>query len=597
MEDKNLAHMFLNRSRSHKKNPFILSYRKDNWNVLSWRYARRTVRKLCLGFISLGVKPGDRVALLATNRAKWVFCDLAILSAGGVVVPIQHNSTPGQIRHIVRDSKSRFLIIADYNQLRKFTTGDGEYPDVEKIIVMEMVSGIKERDKLVTSFSEIQMRGKSHHRSHTYEERIDQIHMDDPATINYTTNVEGEVKGIILTHGNIYSNLKVIGDILGVSEEDVTLHSLPLPYGPCRLFGYFSPIYSGGTMVIGDKADMEEKLFRSTQPTIALVVPRNLESIRRRIITKVESGGALRRKLYPWALEVGKRVLKNKTEGKGLSFSESTRHFFANLFVFMKIRSDFGGKMKFCICSGAPLVYKLAEFFHIIGIPVLDAYGMTESSYLMAMNRPNDFKLGTVGKAIPGVKIRLSKKGEIQCRGANVMKEFLDDEQKTIQAVPGDWLSSGDLGEIDEDGFLKITGREKDIIITNGGETIAPKAIENALTINRHIKQASIIGNDRKYVTAIIVPDLEELRAYAKANGFHFTDMTDLLYSDEARTLLELAISEVNKELIKHEALADFIIAESEFTTANNMLTAALRNNRSVIEKFYATQIERMYES
>ena len=597
MDDKNLAHMFLNRSRTHKKNPFILSHRKDHWNVLSWRYSRRTVRKLTLGFISLGVKPGDRVAILASNRAKWVFCDLAVLSAGGVVVPVQHNSTTQQIQHIVQDSKSRFLIVSDYNHLRRITSEDSEYPDVEKIIVLEMVTGVKERSSRVTSYSDIKARGKDHHRSHTYEERIEQIQMDDPATIIYATDLEGESKGIVLTHGNLLSNVKALAEILKGSEEDVVSHALPLPYGPCRLFGYFFPIYIGGAMVLAESADMEEKLLRVSQPTITLAVPRNLESFRKKIITGAERGGTFNRKLFAWAYRVSENVFESKIQAKSISLWQRIKHYFAKITVFQKIKKQLGGKLKFCICTGAPLAPELAKFFHIVGIPVLDAYGLTESTCLITMNRPDEFKLGTVGKAVPGVKVRLSNQGEIQCRGPNVMKGFFEDEEKTSEIMAGEWLSTGDLGELDDHGFLKITGRKKDVIITSGGLTVSPKAVENALTINRHIKQANIVGNGRKYITAILVPDLSELRSYANHHGLRFTDMTDLLYSDEARNLLEDVVLKVNEGLGKHERIADFIIADQEFSTANMMLTSALKNNREVIEEYYAKQIERMYNS
>ncbi len=598
MEDKNLAHMFLNRSRTHKKNPLILSYRKDHWNVISWRYSRRTVRKLALGLIAMGMNLGDRVTVVASNRAKWIFCDLAVLCAGGVVVPLQHDGTSDEVHRIVKESESRYLIVSDYNLLRKITSGSTRFPDVEKIIVLEMVTGIKEKDERITSYSEISRRGKGHERSHSFEERIEQITMDDPATIMFTTDAEGESKGVVLSHGNIHATIASLGGILATDQEDVFIHSLPLTYGPCRVFGYFLPIFAGGAMVISDSGEMEEKLFVNAHPTIALAVPRNLESIRKRILSKVDrEKGAMGRKLFYWALDVGKRVLRASTEGKPVSFTLAMKYFFAQWFVFRKIKADFGGKLRMCICSGAPLVQELAEFFFTIGLPVFDAYGLTESTCVISMNSPENFKLGTVGKAIPGVEMRLSGDEEIQCRGANVMKGFYNDDEKRRQVMAGEWLITGDLGTIDEEGFLKITGRKKDVIITSAGENISPKSIENSLTISRYIKQANVVGNGRKYLTAIIVPDLNELREYAHSHELHFADMTDLLYSDEARKVLEEIVARVNEESGRQDRIRDFIIAESEFSVANNMLTSALKNNRRKIEEYYARQIERMYGS
>jgi long-chain acyl-CoA synthetase len=596
MPDKNLADMFYNRVKKYGEKTCMLVKKDGEWTPLSWSYVGDTVKNFALGLIALGMKPGERLSLLSENRPKWAFTDLATLCAGGALVTIYATNTPDQCSYIVANSDSRFVAVSNNNQLQKILEEKDALPNLEHIIIFDPIDGITDQDPRVKSFLEISNMGRDFQDQEEFDRRIDTATREDVATLIYTSGTTGDPKGVQLMHGNLLSNVEEASNLVELKEDDMNLSFLPLSHSFERMAGHYLALFNGVTIAYAESIDALVQNIGEVRPNYMVSVPRIYEKMHARILDGAMSGGAAKKAIFEWAVSVGREVSGYKIRKQSIPFLLGMKYQVATKLVFSKLHTMLGGRLRYFVSGGAPLAKEIAEFFHAAGVLILEGYGLTETSPVMTVNRPDAYKFGTVGKPIPDVEIKIADDGEILCKGPNVMLGYYKRDAETAEALEGGWFHTGDIGEFDAEGFLKITDRKKDLIITAGGKNIAPQNIENLLKLEKYIEQVNVVGDRRKYLTAIVVPTFEELQAYAKANNIAYENNTDLVANDKIYELIENAVKNANAKLAKYETLKKFVVSDVEFTQENGMLTPTLKVKRKIVNQFFAAKVDSMYE-
>ena len=595
MNDRNLASMFVNRAEKYGDKTCMLVKKDGDWTPLSWNYVRDTVRNLSLGLISLGLKPGEKVSLLSENRPRWAFIDLATLAAGGVVVTIYATNTPEQVKYIIDNSDSKFVVVSNNNQLQKVLEVADQLPRLEKIIIFDPIKGITDKDQRVISFLETTNLGRDYKNQGEFDERLTSTSLDQVATLIYTSGTTGDPKGVQLTHNNIFSNVESISKVVDLGPKDTCLSFLPLSHSLERTAGYYVPIYNGMTIAYAESIDTLVQNIGEVQPTIMISVPRIYEKMHARVLDSAKSGGPLKMKAFNWAVEIGSQMSKLIVKKKKAPTLLKLQYNVARFLVFKKLNDRLGNKLRFFVSGGAPLARELAEFFHAAGILILEGYGLTETSPVITCATPNNYKFGTVGRALPGIEIKIADDGEILCKGPNVMLSYYKKEADTKEVITDGWFHTGDIGEIDQEGYLSITDRKKDIIVTAGGKNIAPQNIENLLKMEKYIEQVNVVGDKRKYLVAVVAPNFDELKIFAKENGIKYENWVDLVEKEKVYTLIEDAVKRVNSRLAKYETIKKIIVSDIEFSEENGMLTPTMKVKRKIVNRYFANKIDQLY--
>ncbi|MDP8225595.1 MAG: long-chain fatty acid--CoA ligase [Candidatus Lernaella stagnicola] len=595
-QDKNLAHMFKTSATKFGNKPFMRFKKDGEWATLSYREVDRIVMDLAQGLLALGFKRGDRISLLSENRPYWAMMDLATQCLGGILATIYATNTPKECAYIINNSESRFVVVSNNNQLQKLISRKISLPTVEKIIIFDPIEGITDQDERVLSLKQLREMGRDYNKPEEVEQAIGKSTMDDVATLIYTSGTTGDPKGVMLTHGNFYSNVEAAMSVMPIEPEESFLSFLPLSHSLERMAGHFTPMHIGATISYAESIDAIRSNLQEVQPTAMISVPRIYEKFHAAIMGKIESGGTVKRKLFAWAMKVGIEHSQRKIAKKGISFLLQKQYDLADALVFTKIKANLGGKLRYAISGGAPLSPELFEFFWAMGMEIYEGYGLTETSPVIAANTPDAVRRGTVGKVLPGVTVKIADDGEILCKGPNVMKGYYKMDEATAEAIVDGWFYTGDIGELDADGFLTITDRKKDLIITAGGKNVAPQNIENMLKLDRFIEQVNIVGDRRKYLTAIIAPAFPELEDFARDKGLTYTSNEELVALPAVRELMQQAIDRVNQELAKYETIKKFYISPVVFTQENNMITPTMKVKRKKVTVFFAKEIEAMYE-
>ena len=566
-------------------------YRSISFNeALTW------VNRIAAGLAGLGVKRGDKVALLSENRFEWTFTDFAILSLGAVNVPIYPSLLPDQIAYILKDSEARILLCSNSDQYTKIKKIIGKDNAVEKVIVFDP----DENTSAVKSLSELCEGGDEFLKKHPdfLEKELAQTKSDDLATIIYTSGTTGEPKGAMLTHGNFISNVEGSLKHLDVDENDLFLSFLPLCHVFERMAGHFLAAYSGSTIAFAESIDTVSDNMGETKPTVMTSVPRLYEKIYARILENVESGSGAKRKIFYWALGVGREYVNQIMEKRPVSGSLEFKRKLAYKLVFSKLAEKVGGRLRFFVSGGAPLAKEIAEFFAAAGLMIYEGYGLTETSPVIAVNKKEEFKFGTVGPVIPNVEVQIAEDGEILTRGPHVMLGYYKKEDETRETIDTEgWFHTGDIGFIDDAGFLTITDRKKNILVTSGGKNIAPQPIENLLVTCKYIEQAMVIGDQRKYCTAVIVPSFENLTKWAQENNLTFKDNQELVTLKEIRDLVRKDIEGVNNNLASFETIKDFFLTPAAFSLETGELTPSLKVKRKVVLEKFRDDIEKLYQN
>jgi long-chain acyl-CoA synthetase len=599
MSATTLTEMFLNTVQTYGAKTALMHKVEGQYQGITYQELETSVKNLALGLASLGVQKGDRVALLSENRPEWAFSDLAILSLGAINVPIYPSLLPKQIEYILNDSESKIIITSKPDLTNKIIQILRNLPVLKYIIFID--SATTTNAKMV-SFKQVIDKGKEFgiHNPDYHDEATKAIKPDDPAGIIYTSGTTGDPKGAILTHNNFLSNVKGGTHTLNIGTDDTFLSFLPLCHVFERMGGHFCPLSVGATIAYAESIDTVAQNLVEVKPTIMTSVPRLFEKMYARVLENARSGGAVKQKIFNWAIKTGESCVKAQRQGK-VGTALQMKYNLAHKLVFSKLQERVGGRLRFFVSGGAPLPKEIGEFFYYAGIKILEGYGLTESSPVIALNLEDKFKFGTVGPALEkgGVEIKIAEDGEILTRGPHVMKGYFKKPVQTREAIDADgWLHTGDIGFLDEDSFLVITDRKKNILVTSGGKNIAPAPIENLLLTSPLIDQVMIIGDKRKFLSALIVPNFEALQSYAQEQNVQYKDKDneELVNNPKIYQYVNSEVERLSAELARFEQVKAFRLMSQPFTIEVGELTPTLKIKRKVVEEKYADLINDMYK-
>lgn len=587
-----LLDYFKNAARS-KKPDLMVSKEDGQWKPVSAdEFARRT-RSLAAGLTSIGIDRGDRVCIIANNRPEWAIADFAVLSQAAITVPIFTTFLAPQVEHVFRDSGAKAVFAAG-PEMKKVLEVRQRCPDLQYVIALD--SPVPSAPGVI-AYSDLLNRGSQSALadSQAFEERISGIGGDSFATIIYTSGTTGEPKGAVLTHKNFVTNIETSCEAYGFDSSMVALSFLPLAHVFERTTDY---LYFRTAMTVA-YAESIEKLgenFLEVKPHFFAAVPRVYEKVLARIQAAVENAPPIRQKIFAWSSKVGKErinLLEKKQPIPGLL---EFKYKIADKLVFGKIRARLGGRFQFAISGGAPLARDVAEFFWAAGIKIYEGFGLTETSPVLTANAPEAWRLGTVGKPIAGVSIKIAEDGEILAKGPNIMKGYWGKKDETDRVFTKDgWFMTGDIGAFDSDGFLTITDRKKELLVTAYGKNVAPAPIEGALKTIRYVGTAVLIGDRKKFLSALLSPNFEALEGWARSHGIDFKSKEELIRNPKVKALYQQAIDIVNGDEPSERRIKAFTLLPNELTIDGGELTPTLKLKRRVITQKYAKEIDAMY--
>ncbi len=567
--------------------------RGGTWVGLSFADLLSQVQAFSIGLHELGVNAGDRLAILSENRPEWAVTDFACLACRCADVPVYPTLPPHQIEYILRDSGAVAVCCSSAAQLGKILEIRGNLPALKTIIVFDNEAATAG----ALTFEAVLARGRAAAGKYpTWRADALAVKPDDLATLIYTSGTTGDPKGVMLTHGNITSDVVAGLQVLDLRQSDECLSFLPLSHIFERMAGHYCMTQQGAIINYATSIEAVPIEMGELRPTVVCSVPRLYEKIYARVLENAMAGSPLKQKIFLWAKRVGEAWAELAIEGRPVPAALGLQYRVAYALVFTKLAQRVGGRLRFFVSGGAPLSADIARFFFAAGLPIMEGYGLTETSPVITVNGFGRARLGTVGKVVPGVEVKIAADGEILTRGPNVMKGYYNKPEATAEVMSeGGWFHTGDIGEVDADGFLKITDRKKDIIVTAGGKNIAPQPIENLVKTNPLVLSAVMIGDKRKYPIMLVVPNMEQLRKWAEAEGM--TGRTDqaLLSDIVVHNKLTGEIKKTLRELAQYEMPKKFLILDRDFSIEAGELTPTLKVKRRVVEKIHADRIEELY--
>jgi long-chain acyl-CoA synthetase len=556
---------------------------------LSCREVAEHARVVAGGLIHFGIQRGDRAGIMSPNRLEWALADFGCLCSGVVDVPIYPTLTGAQVGYILRDSGAKLVFVPDADHMAKVVEGRAACDHPVRIVVFDPPAELPEDTVSWADFLELgRPRAPA---ADAFRARALDATPDDLATVLYTSGTTGEPKGVMLTHGNVGSNVDACGKVLEITGADVTVSFLPLSHILQRMVDYL--FFARGCTIIHARTILTAvDDMALVKPTVAVAVPRVYEKIH----AAVMDVGGLKKVVVTWAVKVADRVADIRLAGQepmgwlGLQFAVADR------LVFSKVKAAVGGRMRFFVSGSAPLSPALGRFFYSIGLTILEGYGLTETSPVTNVNTDEDFRIGTVGKPVPGTEIRIAEDGEILIRGPQVMKGYYQRPKETAEAIdPDGWFHTGDIGELDDDGFLRITDRKKDLIVTAGGKNVAPQPIENRLKANPFVEQAVVVGDRRRFVSVLVVPNFEVLEQWARGQGIAWSDRAALLADQRVHEHMDAQVAQECRGLASYETPKKVALLEDDFSIGNGALTPTLKVKRKVVQERFKTVIDELY--
>jgi long-chain acyl-CoA synthetase len=571
----------------------------EEWRSMTWRQAGERIKAIAAGLLSLGLDREDRVGILCNTRVEWLIADLGIMCAGGATTTVYPSSTAEESAYILADSETRYAIVEDDSQLKKLVEHRAALPKLAKVIVIDGAPADRHGGWVMT-LAELEAAGAAHLAKdpRAVDEVIDATKGEHLATLIYTSGTTGKPKGVRLLHECWAYSADAIEATRLWGPDDVQYLWLPMShsFGKVLMAGH---IASGSVTAIDGRIPKLVANLAIVKPTLMAAAPRIFEKVYNKIIEGAKRGSPLKQRIFQWAVAAGKEGSALRQQGKQPGGLLALKLRIAERLVFSKIKATFGGRVRYFISGSAPLSREIAEFFHACGVLILEGYGLTETSAAAFVNRPSRFAFGSVGQPLAGTEVKLAPEdGEILLKSPAVMQGYHNLPDQTEEALTSDgWLRTGDIGEIDGDGFLRITDRKKDLIKTSGGKYIAPQAIEGKLKAHcPYISQVIIHGDKRNFVTALVTLDEETTMQWAKQNSLNGKLYTEVVKTDEAKKLLAPYFDEVNKSLAKYETVKQFAILPKDLSVDEGELTPSLKVKRKVVEKKYASLLDKMYE-
>ena len=583
MADVTLASMFWKRVEGSGDRPAQQWKEGGAWRTRTWRETGEIVRELATGLLALGRRKDEAVGILSASRAEWVQADFAIFSEGGRTIPIYPTYPPDLIQYIVNDAEVKTLFVEDPAQLAKVLEVQGKMEGLEQIVLMQGDPGAAS-GPVMTWDALLRLGRESRERLRAeLEARTAAVRPSDIATIVYTSGTTGPPKGVVQTHGNHMATLASAAKMSGIEDGDTHLLFLPLAHSFARLESFIG-VHRGLTTAFAENIDKLRENLPEVKPHFICSVPRVFEKVYAGVIARAEAGPPLKRRIFHWAVGVGRQVSRLQQAGQPVPALLGLQHRIAHALVFSKLHQALGGRLRFAVSGGAPLAKEIAEFFHAAGILILEGYGLTETCPSLTFNRLDHFKFGSVGQAQPGIEIKIAPDGEILGRGGNIAQGYFKKPEATAEVFLADgWFATGDIGRVDEDGFLFITDRKKDLIVTAGGMNIAPQNIENLLKGDPFISQAMVYGDKRPYPVALITLNPEELAKFAREQSIVDTDPASLAKNPKVVERVTRIVEERNGELQSYAKVKKFLILPGDFTVENGLLTPTLKVKRRVI--------------
>ena len=570
------------------------------WKGLTWQQYGKFSQDIGNGLLASGVKKGDKISILSQTRPEWVMCDMGIICIGCVTAPIYHSNTNNQVFYIANQSDSIFAFVEDQEQLDKMLAIWDRLPNIKKIVVLDRyhppnLPNVYPLDQFLELGREY---GKEH--PDQFEELIDTCHPDEVISFTYTSGTTGDPKAAIFTSRNIIASSKHLPDATGLNSEDLYVSYLPLAHIAERLIGHFLRFFVGNPTVFAESMEDMPQNIRQTGPTVVFGTPRVWEKFYSRILTGIDDATWIQQKIYHWAIHIGKTICEIKEAGGKPSLWLQMKAVLAKFFILDKIKDIFGGRIRYMLTGAAPISKEILHFFYWVGLQVFEGYGMTETSGIISIQTEGEVKIGSVGRATPGTELKILDDGEICVRGEQNINSYYKNEQATEELLKPDgdggyWLHTGDVGYVDEDGYLFITDRKKDIIITAGGKNVAPQNIENLMKTSPYISQAMVYGDRKPYLTMLVTLDEDEITKFARDRKILYKDLSDLSKKEEVIELMNAIMKEKNKELASYESIKKIRILEEDLDQDKDELTPTLKVKRKVVTEHYNELLEGMY--
>jgi len=590
-----LTALFLDALRKHDR-PDALLHRvaTNSWRPISHRTVLERVRRVALGLRELGIARGDRVAILSENRPEWAIADYACLTAGLTDVPLYPTLPAEQIPYILNDSGAVALFVSTAMQAEKIASIRAQSPGVRLVIAFDESA----RAHADLTLADVESRGMgidTPAAGEAWEREARAVKPHEVATIIYTSGTTGSPKGVMLTHDNFWSNVSATARLLPMGSNEVALSFLPLSHVFERIGDYWF-FHTGTSIAYVESFDLVPICMQEVRPTIAMSVPRLYEKMYARVLENALSGSGTKKRIFFWARAVADRWADEKLAGREPSGLLAMQYAIAQKLVFSKLKARTGGRLRYFVSGGAPLASEINKFFFAAGLTILEGYGLTETSPVIGVNTPKDFRIGTIGKPIDGVEVQIAADGEILTRGPHVMKGYWNNPEATAEAIDADgWFHTGDIGVIEDD-FIRITDRKKDIIVTAGGKNIAPQPIENLIKTNKYVSQAVMIGDRRKYPILLVVPNYDNLEKWAALKGILWTERGQLLQMPTIQAKMDKEVREQLTGLAKFETPKKIALLEHDFTVESGEMTPTLKVKRRVIDQRYKSLIDALYE-
>ena len=585
-----LADLLPNAAKTHgNSGAFLFKNDDDTWETSTFNQVLTQVENLSLGLIDLGVNPGDRVSILGNTRPEWTLFDFAAMSAGATVVPIYQTNSAEECQYVLAHCGARIVIVEDEAQLEKIREVRNLLPDLEQVIMM-----IGESEDTI-SMSEVKDRGARGDAA-AFRQRYEAVSKDDICKIVYTSGTTGPPKGCLISHGNYRAMLDMSDEVHLLGAGETTFLFLPLAH-------VFALLVQYGVLDVGGRIAYWERDQLRIVPSLSEIkpehfpsVPRIFEKVHDTAIASATSDGGAKAAIFKWAIKIGRKVNEVEAAGKKPGFLLSRKHRIADKMVLSKIRAIFGGNLKIALTGAAPIDPEIIRFFHAAGVPVFEAWGMTETSTGGTVNRPGAYKVGTVGRPLPGVELKFTDDGELLVKGPNIFQGYYNNEEATRETLVDGWLHTGDIASVDDDGYVTITGRKKEIIITSGGKNITPVNIEALVKRHPLVSQCVVVGDRRPYLVALITLDQEALTRFAAEQGT-LDEPGAMVNSPIVRAELEKHIEEVNTHFARVEQVKRFQILPVDLSQEGGELTPTLKIKRPVVASKYSDQIEELYSS
>jgi long-chain acyl-CoA synthetase len=593
MSARTLTELFFAGVERYVNHAAAFRYKADGvWLPVTHRELAERVQAFGAGLVELGIRPGDRVAILAETRLEWALADYACLCVRAADVPIYPTLPANQAEYILRDAGVVAVVCSTAAQVAKVRAVRGALPALRHVIAFDAGAAADG----VLSLAQVEASGRAAAGRHPrFREDALAVTPTDLATLIYTSGTTGQPKGVMLTHGNICSNVRACLEVLRVSEGDSCLAWLPLSHILERMVEYYF-FDVGVTINYAESVDTVAQNLQEVRPSVVVAVPRLYEKVYARVLDSAVSGSALKRRIFQWAKRTGEAWTAHRLAGIPVPLTLRLRQAIADRLVFSKLRARTGGRVKLFVSGSAPLAPEIARFFYSAGLPVIEGYGLTETSPVLTLTPPGRPKLGAVGKPIPGVEIKIAADGEILAKGPNIMRGYYNLPDATREAIDADgWFHTGDIGELDSDGYLRITDRKKDLLKTAGGKYIAPQPIENTVRLNKFVANAVVLGDQRKFPIILIVPNFDVLEQWATERNLSYASRAELVGLADVKAKMEREVIGGLRDLAKFEMPKKVVLIERDFTIESGELTPSLKVKRRQVEKNYRETIDRVY--